>query len=91
MVNQITEIWNGFEFSQVEIKKTGTNVEMMKIEFSNGECLICTPEHIFYIEINDNQDAIKVKASDLKQNMKIINYNLPLINYKESKEVDINT
>lgn len=81
--NQEVNIWNGFEFSNVTIKKTGENKSLNKVVFSNGEELYCTPEHKFYIKIKygKSKDSIKeIRCKDLKQDMKIIKYDFPLIN-----------
>jgi intein/homing endonuclease len=48
---------------------------MIKVFFSNGNILECTPYHKFYI--NDNKEYIEAK--ELECGMKINNYNLPVI------------
>jgi ribonucleotide reductase alpha subunit len=71
--DEIVEVWNGFEWSKVKIFQTGTNVTMDMIEFSNGESLVCTPEHKFHIKSQENL----INASDLVENMEIIDFMLP--------------
>jgi ribonucleotide reductase alpha subunit len=71
--DEIVEVWNGFEWSKVKICQTGTNVTMDMIEFSNGESLVCTPEHKFHIKSQENL----INASDLVENMEIIDFMLP--------------
>lgn len=78
LVNRDVEIWNGFEFSKVTVKKTGTNKSLHKINFSNGEELLCTPEHKFYININNK--SIEIISDNLENNMEIINFTFPIIN-----------
>lgn len=68
------DIWNGFEFSNVVVKKTGEDVNMHKIEFTNGEELICTPYHKFYMK-----DAGEVRADDLISGMQLIDFNFPVM------------
>ncbi len=87
-------VWNGSEFSKVDIKKTNTNQNMNKIIFSNGEELICTPEHKFYIQTkyaantsNNKKTHPKnwmkeIRAKDLEPNMKIIKFDFPIIDNK---------
>ena len=78
----LVNIWNGYEFSSVEIKKTGTNQKLIDIEFSNGEKLSCTEYHKFYIENIFNTRTNKIiekRAIDLNISNKIIQYNMPLI------------
>jgi ribonucleotide reductase alpha subunit len=75
--NHQTEIWNGEEFSKVQIKKTGQNQELVEISFSNGSVLKCTPYHKFYI--NSNNEIIEKKASELVIKDQLIDYTLPII------------
>ena len=93
LVDQRVKVWNGFEFSEVEIKKTGTAQVMDKIEFSNGSTLVCTPEHKFYIAtsienckyMQSNETTLKnvfaytqeYRAVDLTEGMMLMSYYLP--------------
>ena len=70
-------IWNGYEWSNVVVKQTGINKDLIRINFSNGVSLDCTPEHIFYIQ-NDNK-IIQVPANRLEINNKLIKFNLPKV------------
>ena len=86
LVNQNVNIWNGFEFSNVDIRKTGENKSLNRVEFSNGEELYCTPEHKFYIKTKygKSKDTIQeVRCSELKKDMKIIKYDFPIIDNKK--------
>lgn len=88
--NQDVNIWNGFEWSQVTVKKTNENQKMMKISFSNGSELICTEYHKFYINHkyygSTHKQAIKnesftkiVDAKDLKIDDKLAKHEFPII------------
>lgn len=93
LVNQRVKVWNGFEFSEVEVKQTGTAQVMDKIEFSNGSSLVCTPEHKFYIAdgikhceyIESDETKLKnvfaytqeYHAADLTEGMMLMSYYLP--------------
>lgn len=68
------KVWNGEEFSLSKIEKTGTNQELIKITFSNGQTLKCTPYHKFY-----NENGEEIRASDLKLGTKMIKHDLPVI------------
>ncbi len=94
--NKNINIWNGSEFSKVDIKKTNTNQIMNKIIFSNGEELVCTPEHKFYIQTKYTHSAHnktahsknwmkEIRAKDLKENMKIIKFEFPIIDNKNEE------
>ena len=88
--NKETKIWNGEEWSQVTVKKTGSNKNLIRVNLSNGAYLDCTPEHKFYTQIGYNTDRkIETAAKDLKIDDKLIKFELPkpieFIKYKEFK------
>lgn len=92
---QKVNVWNGKEFSQVEIKKTNDKAELITIYFSDGMELTCTKYHKFYIRnntryyhspSNDKLDIIKnlkyvdiVEAQNLKPGMKLVKCDFPII------------
>ena len=76
LVNKHVDIWNGYEWSNVQIRKTGTNQNLLRVQLSNGSFLDCTSEHKFYI-IDDNNNQHEIMAKDLRIDHKLINYNLP--------------
>jgi ribonucleotide reductase alpha subunit len=73
--NTNVEIWNGHEWCNVIVRKTGINQHLIKIKFSNNIILECTPYHKFYIK--DDEVMMKINAHELKKGMKIIDYKLP--------------
>lgn len=75
--DQKINVWNGYEFTSVEIKKTGNHQTLHKIEFDNGEELYCTPYHKFYIQ--ENEEKKEIRADDLKNNMEIIDFHFPYL------------
>uniref|UniRef100_A0A6C0ACG1 ribonucleoside-diphosphate reductase n=1 Tax=viral metagenome TaxID=1070528 RepID=A0A6C0ACG1_9ZZZZ len=92
--NNKTKVWNGFEFSDVEIKQTGENKLLDRITFSNGKTLECTPQHKFYIQQNTQNP---ISCSDLTVGNEIINYTLPIldeitnecVDYVQKKDISI--
>ena len=80
LVGQKVEVWNGEEFSQVEIVKTGEDQELIDIYTDDGSKLCCTPYHKFYIQENYSEKSIKmVEAKDLQPDDKLIKCEYPLI------------
>ena len=72
------DVWNGLEWSNVEVVKTGTNKKLLTVLLSNGKSLTCTPEHKWYT-IKDNLE-VETRTYDLKINdyTYIVNDNLTL-------------
>ena len=89
---QNVNVWNGLEFSNTKVFKTGINQELMEVTFSNGCSLTCTPYHKFYIQekfIRNKKDIINhknvktIEAQHLKPDMKLIKCEFPVIDGKE--------
>jgi len=83
-VNTKVNIWNGTQFSEVEVKQTGKNQKLITVNLSNGIQLICTPYHKFIISENYNDyksldKAKRVDASNLKPGMKLAKWDAPII------------
>ncbi|ANB50699.1 putative ribonucleotide reductase large subunit [Powai lake megavirus] len=78
--NKKVDVWNGEEFSNVTVKKTGINQEIMQIEFSNGSIIKCTPYHKFYLPSGSkNKTMIKTEAKKLNIGDKLIRTSYPII------------
>lgn len=90
--NEQVNVWNGEEWSETTIRKTGENKKLIEIKLSNGTTLNCTPYHRFSIETKNTCTDKKSKpvvyeAKNLKIGMKLIKYNLGMVkdNKKEFK------
>ena len=77
--NQAVNIWNGFEFSTVTVKQTGYDASMCKIELSNGEELVCTDSHKFYVKGKHSNEKTEIRACDLLENMELIDFSFPVV------------
>ena len=81
-VGMQVNVWNGCEFSNVFVLKTGEKQKMMRVTFSNGQSIVCTPYHKFYID-NEGQEGevgteIEYRAIELQIGMKLIDYCIPV-------------
>lgn len=65
LAGEVVNVWNGEEWSEVLVSKTGSNQETIKVVTYEGE-IICTPYHKFYLN-----DGTEVIASELKQGDKL--------------------
>lgn len=75
MINKNVEVWNGTKWSLVTPKQTGENQKFIKIEFSNGKSLKCTPYHKFIIKSNINDKKVIIEAKFLLPNMELASWN----------------
>lgn len=72
-------IWNGQEWSEVDVVKTGENQELMMVVTDSGQMLECTPYHKFYVIDGYGLAPREVRAQDLKSGDKLIKFDMPVI------------
>lgn len=77
VVDMEVKVWNGQEWSTVTPKKTGVDKELLRVTFSDGTTIDCTPEHKFYVLKDYGQPSVEVCAKDLKPMDKLEKFNLP--------------
>lgn len=78
---QQVKVWNGKEFSEVDVIKTGENQELIKVVSDCGQEIECTPYHKFYVQQNYSKSSIVEKrAGELKAGDKLIKLVTPVIN-----------
>ena len=84
LVGQEVNVWNGEEWSNVRIVKTGENQKLLKVTLSSGNSLECTPYHKWYIQ-NDYSGKISEKRThELVPGDKLIKFDLPTIDGKNN-------
>ena len=75
--NQLVNVWNGKEWSETTVRKTGENQKLLRIKQNLGHYVDVTPYHKFYIQNKYKGKIVEKRAKDLKIGDKIIKYNLP--------------
>ena len=85
--NKNINVWNGEQFSQVEIKYTGDQ-EIYRVTLSNGMELDCSPGHKWPLEISDskNTEGGETETYLLKIGDVIQSYETPLIEIQSDDE-----
>lgn len=83
LVDSEVTIWNGFEWSEVTPKITGENQTILKIKFSDGRELKCTPYHKFHLAEGYTGNSIEIEAHQLKLGDKLIKHELPVLDSKK--------
>lgn len=73
-------VWNGKEWSEVVVKKTGENQKLIKVVTDSGFELECTPYHKFYVVKNYGSATVEKRAHELKAGDKLLKSNFPVIN-----------
>ena len=84
LVDESVEIWTGKKFAPAYIMKTGTDQKLLKVTFSDGNMLKCTPYHKFFVKNDYHQDAIEKQAGNLSIGDKLDKWNLPVIEWGTS-------
>lgn len=78
LVDQWVTIWNGSEWSLVNIKRTGKHKNLVRVSLSNGAYLDCTPEHKFYVQKGFARGKqIEIAANNLQIDDNLIKFDLP--------------
>jgi len=82
----IVSVWNGYEFSQVEVVKTGVDRQLMHIFTDDGLDIQCTPYHKFWIvdEKTGAGNSRLVEAQYLLHGDRIRKCDLPVIDGPDS-------
>src|SRR5690625_4164299 len=86
LAGEKVNVWNGEEWSNVEIVKTGERQELLRVVTDSGYELESTPYHKFYV-LEDTASGGRtkpprykeVRAKDLKPGDRLIKFNLPVI------------
>jgi ribonucleoside-diphosphate reductase alpha chain len=73
---QNIRVWNGNQWSETEVKQTGEDQQLLRVSFSNGSTLDCTPYHKFiisegYSDKKSIKDSKRIEAKDLESGMKL--------------------
>lgn len=63
------EVWNGKRWSRVTVAKTGSDRQLLRVKFSDGSHLDCTPNHRFSVSTKDNREWQVAKADELRVGM----------------------
>lgn len=79
LVGEKVEVWNGFEWSEVEPKITGYDQPMVKVTLSSGQSLVCTEAHKFVIALDYKGNNERLPAVQLKEGMKLMKAEYPVI------------
>ena len=82
-LHKITNVWNGEEFVPVEVKKTGKDVQFVKVETTDGSELICTPYHKFFVKTG-TKEMMKKEANDLLPGDLLLSCSFPIIDGDET-------
>ncbi len=81
LADKKVKIWNGMMWSEVDVRKTAENQQIIKIMTKSGKILECTKYHKFYIQNKDEGELFyEVRAQDLKLGMKLSSWCEPETN-----------
>jgi ribonucleoside-diphosphate reductase alpha chain len=88
--DEYVDVWNGEDWSNVQVKKTSDNQELIKVVI-DGEYLECTPYHKFYVvdkvkTYSKVKSFIEKRAYELQPGDKLIKYELPIIDGERELE-----
>jgi len=76
---QMVSVWNGDEWSNVLIQKTGTDKELIEVRTSDGCSLQCTKYHKFYVFDDSSSQIVMREARELKPGNRLARCRFPVI------------
>lgn len=85
LVGEHVNVWNGEEFSEVDIVKTGVDVPIIKVQLTNGMSLECTTGHKWFVRKGPKGHpelsyVERVMTKDLCPGDIIAKYDVPVVN-----------
>ena len=91
--NQKVNVWNGEEYSEVEVKKTGENQKLLEVKGkpNNRDVVLniqCTKNHKFYV-IDDDNNTKMIECQDLQIGTKLIGCKMSSSEYQSYDFVEI--
>lgn len=75
---QAVTIWNGFEWADTVVVKTGTNQKLLTVKTTNGADVTATLYHKWYVQ-DGYYKTIEKRTHELKAGDKLVKFNLPVI------------
>lgn len=76
LVGQIVSVWNGDEWTNVIVERTGSAQELVRVDLSNCTSIICTPYHKFLVLKDGStfKEMERVSARDLPSKFPVLYY-----------------
>ena len=84
LADKEVNVWNGYRWSTVKPKITAVNQKLLKIYFSDGSYIRCTPYHKFVLNGNT-----RVEAQYLKHGDKLAKWNYPVLHTNNCNFMDV--
>jgi ribonucleoside-diphosphate reductase alpha chain len=78
----VAQVWNGSTFTAATFSQTNTQATLIRVTFSNGVQLDCTPEHIMLLKGGDRRPLKECRVGDSLQV-----YELPSIQPREGESI----
>ena len=79
LVGRRVDIWNGFEWSEVIPKITGSKQQVYTVNFNSGQSITCTSNHEFEIITDYLGGRKRVRLEELEPGMKLIKTEYPVL------------
>lgn len=87
VIGEKINIWNGIEWSEVTPFATGIN-PLMRIKFSDGSQLKCTPYHKFILDNKKRNKEVRTEAKDLLIGSKLFKFSMPFVTEGDTPDID---
>lgn len=86
--NSEVEVWNGEQWSEVKVQQTGKNQKLLRVHFSDGSYLDCTPDHRFSVRKDQESKYREVQAIELNEILEKTKRTLKMEQYQPITEIE---
>jgi ribonucleoside-diphosphate reductase alpha chain len=71
------ELWNGEEWSTAIVEKTSNSSSLLRVNFSDGTFMDCTPQHKFHLQVGYGEKTETKETQDLVPGDRLIKWRAP--------------
>jgi ribonucleotide reductase alpha subunit len=75
--DQRVEIWNGREWSSTTVRQTSVASELLRVRFTNGAFIECTPQHKFHVQCVAKFTTAEKEAAHLDVGDELLEWSMP--------------
>ena len=77
--DKVVNVWNGYEYSETTVRKTGESQRLLTVLLSNGGSLTCTPQHRWHLSTDYYGGEKVVETTELTKGDRLIKWNAPVV------------
>lgn len=85
LAGNFVNVWNGTEFSNVEVVKTGEDQKLLQVSLNNGATIDATEYHKWYVVEGYGKEPVVKRTMELEPGDKLIKFDLPVLDNSDKE------